>query len=138
MGSAKLSNLVKIMLQSSGMKSATLAELLEISPQSLTNKFSRGSFSVDDLIKIAAFTDFKLSMKSASGDINIILDKDYITPGKEVANLEHLEDPEDIIDFVALERAERLKESEKLEESEGYEDIGENNPDEDGHLFPFS
>ncbi len=85
MGSAKLTNLVKIMLQSRNMKAAELAKLLDISPQSLNNKFSRGSFSVDDLIKIASYTDFELSIKSQDNNIHYVLDKDFLTPGKAAA-----------------------------------------------------
>ena len=40
----------------SGKSKAELAKYLGISRQSLSNKFSRGSFSAEDLIKIADFT----------------------------------------------------------------------------------
>lgn len=45
------------------MKSVELAELLKMSPQSLRNKFNRGSFSAEDLIKISDFLGVTLNFE---------------------------------------------------------------------------
>lgn len=51
-----------------------LAAYLGISPQSMQNKFNRGSFSAEDLIKISEFTDCTLAF-DIDGTQKIILDK---------------------------------------------------------------
>ena len=57
-----LTNKIKAMLQMRGKKNKELAEYLELgSAQALTNKFNRGSFSAEDLIKIAAFLNAELA-----------------------------------------------------------------------------
>lgn len=47
---------VKAAINLSGKSKTQLARYLNISNQSLSNKLSRGSFSAEDLIKIADFT----------------------------------------------------------------------------------
>lgn len=47
---------VKAAINLSGKSKTELARYLNISNQSLSNKLSRGSFSAEDLIKIADFT----------------------------------------------------------------------------------
>lgn len=47
---------VRAAINLSGKSKTELAEYLNISNQSLSNKLSRGSFSAEDLIKIADFT----------------------------------------------------------------------------------
>lgn len=51
---------VKAAMTMKGKKNSELAEYLGITNQSLSNKFNRGSFSAEDLIKIAEFTESKL------------------------------------------------------------------------------
>lgn len=51
---------VKAAMTMKGKKNNELAEYLGITSQSLSNKFNRGSFSAEDLIKIADFTGSKL------------------------------------------------------------------------------
>ena len=46
---------VKALLSMRGKKNIELAAYLGISPQSMQNKFNRGSFSAEDLIKICDF-----------------------------------------------------------------------------------
>lgn len=48
-----ISEKIKALLTISGASIPALAELFEINAQSMHNKFSRGYFSADDLIKIA-------------------------------------------------------------------------------------
>lgn len=54
---------LKALMSLKGKKSVELAEYLGISSQSMRNKFSRGSFSAEDLIKIANFLDCSLEFK---------------------------------------------------------------------------
>lgn len=51
---------IKALLSIKGKKNIDLAEYLGISPQSMQNKLSRGSFSAEDLIKIADFLECRL------------------------------------------------------------------------------
>lgn len=63
-----LTNKIKAMLQMTGKKNKELGEYLELkSAQALTNKFNRGSFSAEDLIKIAAFLDGELAFTLPNG-----------------------------------------------------------------------
>lgn len=53
---------IKSMLSASGKKQKDLAVYLGMSPQTLSNKFVRGSWSVSDLIKVADFCGGVLSV----------------------------------------------------------------------------
>lgn len=72
-----VSEKINALLQMRGVKKYELAEFLEMSPQSLRNKFNRGSFSAEDLIRISDFLSctliFELDEKQ-----KIILDKSDI------------------------------------------------------------
>ena len=72
-----VSNKIKGMLQLRNKKSTDLAAFLGMKPQSLANKFSRESFSAEDLIRIADFLDCDLA---------------FILPDKQTIKLK----PEDI------------------------------------------
>lgn len=67
---------IKALLAMAGKKNVELAEYLGIFPQSLQNKFNRGSFSADDLIKIAEFAGAELSIQL--GEDKIVLDSSCI------------------------------------------------------------
>lgn len=67
---------IKALLAMAGKKNVELAEYLGIFPQSLQNKFNRGSFSADDLIRIAEFVGAELSIQL--GEDRIVLDKSCI------------------------------------------------------------
>lgn len=54
---------VKALLSIKGKKNIELAEHLGLSPQAMQNKLSRGSFSAEDLIKIADFLSCSLEFK---------------------------------------------------------------------------
>ena len=58
---------IKALLSIRGKKNVELAQYLGISPQSLQNKFTRGSFSAEDLIRIADFLECKLSFEIEPG-----------------------------------------------------------------------
>lgn len=72
---------IKALLAMAGKKNVELAEYLGIFPQSLQNKFNRGSFSADDLIKIAEFVGAELVL-IYEGD-RIVLDSSCIREKKE-------------------------------------------------------
>ena len=67
-----VSNKIKALLQMHGKKNIELVEYLGFArPQALTNKFNRGSFSAEDLIKIAAFLDCELAFISDKQKITL-------------------------------------------------------------------
>ena len=67
---------IKALLAMAGKKNVELAEYLGMSAQSLQNKLNRGSFSADDLIRIAEFTGAELAIQL--GDDRIVLDSSCI------------------------------------------------------------
>lgn len=67
---------IKALMQIAGVRNVDLARYYGILPQSLQNKFMRGSFSADDLIKIADFCGAELSFQL--GDDKIVLDASCI------------------------------------------------------------
>ena len=67
---------IKSLLAVAGKKNIELAEYLGMSPQSLQNKFFRGSFSADDLIRIGDFVGAELVY--LLGDDRIVLDSSCI------------------------------------------------------------
>lgn len=72
-----ITNKVKALLAMQDKKNIELAKYLKITPQSLQNKFTRGSFSAEDLIKIAEFTKCKLTIE-IDDQQKIIFDKEDI------------------------------------------------------------
>ena len=68
---------IKALLSIKGKKNIDLAEYLGISPQSMQNKLSRGSFSSEDLIKIADFLECRLEF-NIDGNQKIVLGMDDI------------------------------------------------------------
>jgi len=66
---------VKAMLSLKGKKVGDLAVHFEMSSQAMRNKMHRGSFSAEDLIKIADFLEAELIFKMSDNQ-NIVLDKD--------------------------------------------------------------
>jgi DNA-binding Xre family transcriptional regulator len=68
-----VSDKIKALLAIKGKKNLELATYLGITAQSMQNKFSRGSFSAEDLIKISEFLDCTLSFE-VDNHQKIILD----------------------------------------------------------------
>ncbi len=68
-----VSDKVKALLNLKGKKIIDLAEYFGMTQQAMRNKLSRGSFSAEDLIRIATFLDAELSFK-LSANQSIILD----------------------------------------------------------------
>lgn len=64
-----VSQVIKTALANKGKTQKELAGVLGIAPQSLANKFSRNSFTADDLIKIGDFLGFTLLYSSNDIDI---------------------------------------------------------------------
>ena len=63
-----LTNTVKAMQQIAGVDRATLAVALELSrPQAISNKYTRDSFTGQDLIKIAAACGVRLAFVDDNG-----------------------------------------------------------------------
>lgn len=54
---------IRALLSIKGKKNIELAAYMGMTPQSLQNKLSRGSFSAEDLIKIADFTGAVLAFE---------------------------------------------------------------------------
>lgn len=77
-----ITNRIKSLLSMAGKKQIELAAYMGISPQSLQNKFSRGSFSADDLIKIANFTGAELAF--ITGENKVTLDSSCIRESESV------------------------------------------------------
>ena len=69
-----VSEKINALLQIRGVKKYELAEM---SPQSLRNKFNRGSFSAEDLIKISGFLNCTLAFEIDERQ-KIILDESDI------------------------------------------------------------
>ena len=67
-----LSTKIKALLNWSGRDHAGLAEHLGISKQALSNKFYRDSFSAADLVKVADFTESRLSFVFPDGNKVVI------------------------------------------------------------------
>ena len=82
-----VSEKINALLQIRGMKKYELAELLEMSPQSLRNKFNRSSFSAEDLIKISGFLNCTLAFEIDEKQ-KIILDESDLREQKDNANAE--------------------------------------------------
>lgn len=61
------SNKLRSILNVTGHKPADLAGCLGISVQAVRNKISRGSYSVDDMIKIFDYLDCEVTVKTRDG-----------------------------------------------------------------------
>lgn len=72
-----VSDKIKALLKIKDKKMNELAEYLGMGKQSLSNKFSRGSFSAEDLIKISTFLDCTLAFEIDEKQ-KIILDESDI------------------------------------------------------------
>lgn len=68
-----ISNKVKMVLSYRDKSISDTAKIFDCSSQSLSNKFSRGTFTSSDLIKIADFCDCQLSFTFKDGS-KIVLD----------------------------------------------------------------
>lgn len=76
--SSNITQRIKSVLSLNNKKAVELAAYMGMTPQALNNKFARGSFSADDLIKIATFTGSKLSFTTPAGEI--VLDPECLRP----------------------------------------------------------
>ena len=69
-----VSDKIKAGLKLEGKKIEELAEMLNISRQSMSNKFYRDSFSAEDLIKIADFLGYSLAFVGNNQNITFSMD----------------------------------------------------------------
>lgn len=69
-------NKIRGLLTSSNKNQIGLAEYMGISSQAIRNKFSRDSFSADDLIKISEYIGGKLTI--VADDLSIVFNGDDI------------------------------------------------------------
>lgn len=74
-----VSDKIKALLSMKGKKYKELAKLFGISEQAMRNKFARGSFSADELIRIADFLNCQLAF-NIDHEQKIILTMDDIRP----------------------------------------------------------
>lgn len=61
------SNKLKSILSVTGHKPADLSECLNMSVQSVRNKIFRGSFSVDDMLRIFNYLECEVTVKTKDG-----------------------------------------------------------------------
>lgn len=80
-----VSDKIKAVMSIRGKKNIELAAFLGLTPQSMQNKFSRGSFSAEDLIKIADFLDSTLEF-SIDDKQKIIFDSSDLRGQKDGNN----------------------------------------------------
>lgn len=76
-----IANKTRALLNLTERKPADLSECLGISVQAVRNKFSRGSFSISDLLKICAFLDCEMSIRTKGGQ-TVTFTIDDIEQGK--------------------------------------------------------
>lgn len=72
-----VSTKIKALLNLSGKDHAGLAAYLGISKQALSNKFYRDSFSAADLIKVADYTESRLSFVFPDGNKVVVDSADF-------------------------------------------------------------
>jgi DNA-binding Xre family transcriptional regulator len=71
-----ISDKLRALMALNGKKSADLAAYYGITPQAMRNKFSRGSFSADDLIKLSTFLGAELLFRSVDGQVITLDERD--------------------------------------------------------------
>ena len=69
-----VSDKIKMLLKMRGKQNKELAHVFGISEQAMRNKFARGSFSADELIKVADYLNCQLVFEADSQQ------KIYLTP----------------------------------------------------------
>lgn len=74
---------IKGLLTSYGKKYSELADYMGMRPQSLYNKMDRGSYSADDLIKIATFLGLTVAFTDVDGKEVVIFGEDCLRQQEE-------------------------------------------------------
>ena len=67
-----ISDKIKQVMKDKGIKVNQLAEYMGVKPQSITNKFARDSWSVQDLILVLDFLDCQLVIEPKP-DVKVLL-----------------------------------------------------------------
>ncbi len=86
-----VSDKIKALLSIKGKKYKELAKLFGISEQAMRNKFARGSFSAEELIRIADFLNCQLAFNIDS-EQKIILTMDDLRPAGTARSKKEPED----------------------------------------------
>lgn len=71
-----VSDKIKQIMKSKGVKVVQLAQYMGVKPQSVTNKFARDSWSVQDLISVLDFLDCQLVIETKPDNKIILSMKD--------------------------------------------------------------
>ncbi len=71
-----VSDKIKQIMKSKGVKVVQLAQYMGVKPQSVTNKFARDSWSVQDLISVLDFLDCQLAIETKPDNKIILSMKD--------------------------------------------------------------
>ena len=79
-----ISTKIKALLNLSGKDHTGLAAYLGISKQALSNKFYRNTFSAADLVKVAEYTESRLSFVFPDGN-KVIVDSTDFKQGEDNA-----------------------------------------------------
>ena len=79
-----VTNKIKSLLSLKGKKNIELAAYLGISPQSMQNKLSRGSFSAEDLIKISDVLECPLCFEIDDSQKIVLDTSDIRKPEKTI------------------------------------------------------
>lgn len=71
-----VSDTIKEIMKQRNIKKWQLAKVLDISPQALTNKFSRDKWQVDELIKALDFLGCELVIESKPNTLYVLTNRD--------------------------------------------------------------
>lgn len=71
-----VSDTIKEIMKQKNIKKWQLAKALDISPQALTNKFSRDKWQVDELIKALDFLGCELVIESKPNTLYVLTNRD--------------------------------------------------------------
>ena len=72
--SEKIGSYIKTVLSDRGLTSKTAAELLGYEPQSMRNKFSKGTFNLHDILMVCLLNDTSLVIRNKAGKDEYVFD----------------------------------------------------------------
>ncbi|MBR3504064.1 MAG: hypothetical protein IKO07_07445 [Clostridia bacterium] len=72
--SEKIGSYIKAVLSNRGLNSKAAAELLHYEPQSMRNKFSRGTFNLHDILMVCLLNDASLVIRNKDGKDEYVFD----------------------------------------------------------------
>lgn len=62
----EVNDVLKAVMKDHGISQSDIARLFKVSPQAIHNRFSRGSWDVDEIVKILEYADCRLVIESGS------------------------------------------------------------------------